>query len=74
MRTWLGRWHNLFGRTNGTKELFKGAVGASIFFYKLYQLQHKDPKKRPSLVSILEIFTSAPHEMELPDCCFRYEI
>jgi hypothetical protein len=56
------------------KELFKSAVGASIFLYKLHQLQQEDPKKRPTLVSILEIFTSTPHEMELPDCCFRYEI
>jgi hypothetical protein len=56
------------------KELFKSTVGASIFLYKLHQLQHEDPKNRPSLASILEIFTSALNKIKLPDCCFRYKI
>jgi hypothetical protein len=70
----VGKVVQLIWEDEWDKELFKSAVGANIFLYKLHQLQHKDPKKRPSLASILEIFTSAPHEMELPDCCFRYEI
>jgi hypothetical protein len=56
------------------KDLFKGPVGASIFLSKLNTLIHEDPKKRPSLVSVLEIFTSDPHNFELLDCCFHYEI
>jgi hypothetical protein len=70
----VGKVAQLIWEDKWDKELFKGAIGTSILLYKLHQLQHEDPKKRLSLASILEIFTSAPHEMELPDCCFRYEI
>jgi hypothetical protein len=70
----VGKVAQLIWKDEWYKELFKSVVGASIFLYKLHQLQQEDPRKRPTLASILEIFTSAPHEMELPDCCFRYEI
>jgi serine/threonine protein kinase len=70
----VGKVAQLIWEDEWDKELFKSAVGASIFLYKLHQLQHEDPRKRPTLASILEIFTSAPHKMELLDCCFLYEI
>ena len=44
------------------KNLFKTTHGASIFLSKLKTLTNKDPKKRPSLASILDIFTSLPIE------------
>jgi hypothetical protein len=44
------------------KNLFKTTSGASIFLSKLNALINKDPKKRPSLASILDIFTSLPTE------------
>jgi hypothetical protein len=56
------------------KDLFKTADGASIFLSKLNTFTNEDPKKRHSLASVLDIFTSSPYKMELLDCCFRYEI
>jgi hypothetical protein len=70
----VGKVAQLIWEDEWDKELFKSAVGASIFLYKLHQLQHEDPKNRPSLASILEIFTSALNKIKLPDCCFRYKI
>jgi hypothetical protein len=40
------------------KDLFKTADGASIFLSKLNALTKEDPKKRPSIASVLDIFTS----------------
>jgi hypothetical protein len=70
----VGKVAQLIWSDKWNKDLFKGPASVSIFLYELYQLINKDPRKRPLLVSILEIFTSKPHNMELPDCCFRYEI
>jgi hypothetical protein len=56
------------------KDLFKTADGASIFLSKLNALTKEDPKKRPSIASVLDIFTSSFYKTKLPDCCFRYEI
>jgi hypothetical protein len=57
------------------KDLFKTTdVRARIFLSKLNALTNKDPKKRPSLASVLDIFTSSPDKIELPYCCFHYEI
>jgi hypothetical protein len=61
----VGKAAQLIWEDKWDKELFKGAVGTSIFLYKLHQLQYEDPKKRPTLASILEIFTSTPYKMEL---------
>jgi hypothetical protein len=63
-----------FWNDKWNKDLFKGPAGASIFFSKLNALTHEDPKKRPSLSSLLEIFTSNPHNFESSNCCFRYGI
>jgi hypothetical protein len=54
--------------------LFKIAQCGSIFLSKLTALTNEDPTKRPSLVYVLEIFKSKLYKMEMPDCCFRYEI
>jgi hypothetical protein len=56
------------------KILFKTVGGASILLSKLKAITNNDPKKRPSLASVLDIFTSSFYKMELPDCCFRCEI
>jgi hypothetical protein len=62
---WHGEWD---------KDLSKEVVGMSIFLLKLNQLIHEDVKKRPLLASVLEIFVSDFHNIELPDSCFRYVI
>jgi hypothetical protein len=31
MHTWLERWHNVFGRRNGIRDLFCNAIGMSVF-------------------------------------------
>jgi serine/threonine protein kinase len=54
--------------------LFKTAECGSIFLSKLTALTNKDPTQRPSLARVLEIFKSKLYQMEMPDCCFRYEI
>jgi serine/threonine protein kinase len=54
--------------------LFKTAECGSIFLSKLTVLTNEDPTKRPSLAHVLEIFKSKLYKMEMPDCCFRYEI
>jgi serine/threonine protein kinase len=54
--------------------LFKTAEYGSIFLSKLTALTNKDPTKRPSLAHVLKIVKSKLYEMEMPDCCFRYEI
>jgi hypothetical protein len=56
------------------KTLFKMVQCGSIFFSKLNALRNEDLGKRPSLASVLDIFTSPLYKMDLPDCCFRYEI
>jgi hypothetical protein len=54
--------------------LFKTIEYESIFLSKLTALINEDPTKRPSLAHVLEIFKSKLYKMEMPDCCFRYEI
>jgi hypothetical protein len=54
--------------------LFKTVERRSIFLSKLTALTNEDPTKRPSLAHVLDIFTFPLYKMELPDCCFRYEI
>jgi hypothetical protein len=44
--------------------------GRCPFFSKLNVLTNEDPKRRPSLASVLDIFISSPHKMELPDYSF----
>ena len=54
--------------------LFKTIEYGSIFLSKLTSLTNKDPMKKPSLAHVLNIFKSKLHKMEMPDCCFCYEI
>jgi serine/threonine protein kinase len=54
--------------------LFKTTECGSIFLSKLTALTNKDPTKKPSLVHVLDIFKSKLYKMEIPDCCFCYEI
>jgi hypothetical protein len=54
--------------------LFKTVECGSIFLSKLTALTNEDPTKRPSLAHVIEIFKSKIYKMEMPDCCFCYEI
>jgi hypothetical protein len=65
LRIWNDEWN---------KTLLKMVQCGSIFFSKLTALSNEDPMKRPSIVRVLDIFTSPPYKMELLDCCFHYEI
>ena len=65
LRIWNDKWD---------PHLFKTVEYGSIFLPKLTTLTNEDPTKRPSLAHVLDIFTSPPYKMELPDCCFCYEI
>ena len=56
------------------QHLFKNEVYATLFLSKLTTLTSEDLGKKSSLAHVLEIFKSKPYEMEMPDCCFRYEI
>lgn len=56
------------------KHLFKTPECGTLFLRKLTALTDKDPAKRPSLAEVLGSLKSKPFEMEMPNCCFRYEI
>src|SRR5450759_2678162 len=56
------------------KQLFKTGECGSLFLKNLNALTNEDPERRPSLAYVLNSLKSKPFEMEMPDCCFRYEI
>ena len=55
-----------------SKELFKTKLETIIFRNKLGALVHEDPRRRPSLVRVVEDLMDLRYHFPVPDSCFRH--